>query len=129
MYIKKVRKSNKGSDKVYEYLHLVENIRTEKGPRQRLILNLGALDVPAGQFKELANCIEAMLTGQNQLFSSDPEIEKHARNAVAQIRTQKGREQEAPQASRDQKPDPDYQTVDVSSMQAGEVRSLGPEYV
>jgi len=38
MYLKKVRKQNKRSRKVYEYLHLVENIRTEKGPRQRLIL-------------------------------------------------------------------------------------------
>ena len=44
MYIKKVRKSNSGSKKVYEYLHLVENLRTENGPRQRLILNLGNLD-------------------------------------------------------------------------------------
>ena len=40
MYIKKVRKSNPNSKKVFEYLHLVENIRTQKGPRQRLILNL-----------------------------------------------------------------------------------------
>ena len=52
MYIKKVRKSNRNSKKVYEYLHLVENVRTEKGPRQKLILNLGALDLPAEQYKE-----------------------------------------------------------------------------
>ncbi|ACL05433.1 transposase IS4 family protein [Desulfatibacillum aliphaticivorans] len=129
MFIKKVRKSNKGSGKIYEYLHLVESIRTENGPRQRLILNLGALDVPADQFKELANCIEAMLTGQNQLFSPDREIEKHARNAVMRIRAQKSEEQDALQSGRDQNPEPDYQTVDVASMQAGEVRSLGPEYV
>ena len=30
MYIKRVRKSNPNSKKVYEYLHLVENVRTEK---------------------------------------------------------------------------------------------------
>jgi hypothetical protein len=49
MYIKKARKSNK----VYEYLHLVDNVRTKKGPRQRLILNLGDLDIPQEQYKEL----------------------------------------------------------------------------
>ena len=44
MYIKKVSKRNKGSRKQYEYLHLVENIRTDNGPRQLLILMLVALE-------------------------------------------------------------------------------------
>ena len=89
MYIKKVRKSNRNSRKIYEYLHLVENVRTDKGPRQKLILNLGNLDVPAEQYKELANCIEAMLTGQKQLFSPDPKIEKHAPESAAKDPSQK----------------------------------------
>jgi transposase len=129
MYIKKVRKSNRNSKKVYEYLHLVENVRTDKGPRQKLILNLGTLDLPAEQYKELANCIEAMLTGQKQLFSPDPDIEKHARKALQQIRAKKGREL-AEIKTTPSKPAPAvYQAVDVTSMQAGEVRCLGPEYV
>jgi transposase len=123
MYIKKVRKSHRNSNKVYEYLHLVENVRTEKGPRQRLILNLGALDVPADQYKELANCIEAMLTGQQQLFSADPQIEKHARTALQRIRSKPDREQKADHDK------PAYENIDANSLQAGEVRSLGPEYV
>ena len=69
MYIKKVRKKNTGSDKIYEYLHLVENVRTENGPRQRLILNLGALDIPQDQYKELANCIESLITGQQDIYA------------------------------------------------------------
>jgi transposase len=129
MYIKKVRKSNRNSKKVYEYLHLVENVRTDKGPRQRLILNLGALDVPAEQYKELANCIEALLTGQQQLFSPDPEIEKHARKALHQIHAKKSTEQEDLKTEPDGASEAAYQPVDVSSMQAGEVRPLGPEYV
>ena len=32
MYIKRVRKSDPKSKKAYEYLHLVENVRTENGP-------------------------------------------------------------------------------------------------
>lgn len=122
MYIKRVRKSNRSSKKVYEYLHLVENVRTENGPRQRLILNLGALDVAPDKFKELANCIEAMLTGQQQLFSADPQIEKHARKATGKIQAKR---------SCDQAPSVDchYQNVDVASIQASQVRSIGPEYV
>ncbi len=129
MYIKKVRKSNRNSKKVYEYLHLVENVRTDKGPRQRLVLNLGALDVPTELYKELANCIEALLTGQQQLFSPDPDIEKHARKAFQQIRAKKGREQTQVNSDASDPAEAVYQPVDVSSMQAGEVLPLGPEYV
>jgi hypothetical protein len=45
MYIKKVKKTNGKTNKVYSYLHLVESIRTEQGPRQRLIINLGNPDL------------------------------------------------------------------------------------
>lgn len=54
MYIRKVQKKNRSSPKIYEYLHLIENVRTENGPRQRLILNLGNIDIPEDKYKELA---------------------------------------------------------------------------
>jgi len=123
MYIKRVQKAHRGSKKTYQYLHLVENVRTENGPRQRLILNLGTVDVPPEQYKELANCIEAMLTGQQQLFSSDRGLEKLARGAADKIRAKQAGEQMAEAA------EPIYQSVDVASIEAGQVRSLGAEYV
>lgn len=86
MYIKRVRKSNRNAKKSYEYLHLVENVRTVNGPRQRLIMNLGNISVAPEQYKELANCIDGMLTGQQELFSIDPKIEKLARKATDKIR-------------------------------------------
>jgi len=123
MYIKKVRKANKHSKKIYQYLHLVDNVRTEKGPRQRLILNLGTVDIVPEQYKELANCIEALLTGQKQLFSADPKIEKQARKAADKIRAKGAQDQPV------ESPAADYQRVDAASLQAGELRSLGPEHV
>jgi len=130
VYIKRVQKSHRGSKKRYEYLHLVENLRTEHGPRQRLILNLGTVDVAPEQYKELANCIEVMLTGQRQLFSSDPKIEMLARGATDKIRAKQACDRpvqaaDTPTGARG----PVYQNVDVASMEAGQVRSLGPEYV
>ena len=85
MYIRCVVKQNPGSKKKYRYLHLVESVRTRKGPRQRLILNLGDIDIPKEKYKELANCIEAILIGQMQLFCLDPVIEKHAKKAARSI--------------------------------------------
>ncbi len=126
MYIKRVRKSHRGSKKVYEYLHLVENVRTQHGPRQRLILNLGAIDLPQDKFKDLANCIESMLTGQQRLFDTDRKIEKLARVATDKIRSKQATKVEHDATDVQQ---PIYQHVDVASIEASQVRSLGSEYV
>jgi len=128
MYIKKVRKSNPRSKKVYEYLHLVENVRTQKGPRQRLILNLGLVDIPPEQYKDLANCIEGLLTGQSALFGSTPAIEKHARKAFEKIKEKRAIEKHVHADALKSAPD-DFKLVNINSMDASQVRSLGPEYV
>jgi transposase len=131
MYLKKVRKQNRRSKKVYEYLHLVENIRTEKGPRQRLILNLGTVDIAEEHYKELANCIEGMLSGQRSLFSPDRKIEKYARDAVWRILEKTSRDQAVAGSSNADISgiSAQYQMVDVASFEAAEPRSIGPEYV
>ncbi|MCK4495575.1 MAG: transposase, partial [Candidatus Aminicenantes bacterium] len=64
MFVKKVRKRNGVTKKYYEYLHLVESVRTERGPRQRLILNLGNLDISPSQYQAFAKRVEDILTGQ-----------------------------------------------------------------
>ena len=127
MYIKKVRKRNPGGQRQYEYLHLVENVRTEQGPRQRLVLNLGTLPLEADQYKELANTIEGMLTGQAGLFSPDPLIEKQARKAVRRLLERRAHREE--KDNRGTPLAPEYQTVDVHSLEATEPGSIGPEYV
>lgn len=127
MYIKKARKKNPGSDKIYEYLHLVENVRTVNGPRQRLILNLGAIDIPQDQYKELANCIECQITGQKEFIDADPSILEIAKKAAWEIAGKKSQKYEsAPGLT---PPETDYQYVDVASMEAGESRSIGAEHV
>lgn len=131
MYIKRVTKKNKGSRKRYSYLQLVENIRTEKGPRQRLILNLGDLNVKPEKYKELANCIESMLTGQAVLFSQDTAISSFASEAVKKISNKHA-------CTRTQQPEDDKQLlsdtadvrpVDVNSIDTTSIRSIGPEYL
>ena len=126
MYIKRVRKSNRHSKKVYEYLHLVENVRTKNGPRQRLILNLGTVDLSPEHYKDLANCIEAMLSGQQHLFNVNPQISKFARKATDKIRHKLATDQ--PIEKSDALP-ATYEQIDAASMEASQVRSLGSEYV
>ena len=126
MYIKQVRKTNKKSNKTYTYLHLVENIRTHLGPRQRLVLNLGNLNVKKDKYKELANCIESLLTGQEQLFSADPDISNHAQSAVRKIQRKNSVPSTAAESTEKVS---DIRSIDISSISASEVRTIGPEYV
>jgi transposase len=129
MYIKKVVKKNKGSTKQFEYLHLVENVRTDKGPRQRLVLNLGSLDISEDKYKELANCIEGLITGQRPLFSPDPEIETHAQKAAKRIIEKRTADLGIEQLAVFHNDEPDYKLVDISSIDSHTIRSIGPEYV
>lgn len=124
MYIKKVTKRNKDSDTIYEYLHLVENVRTPEGPRQRLILNLGKLDIAPDLYKELANCIDGILHGQPALFSPIPKIEQLAKLAVQEIISKTSKHEPATEEGCSE-----FIEVNVASVEASEIRTIGSEHV
>lgn len=48
--------------KIRIYIEIITQVR--HFCTQRLILNLGSVNIPSDQYKELANCIESLLTGQ-----------------------------------------------------------------
>jgi len=122
MFIKKVKKRNGRTRKLYEYLHLVESVRTEKGPRQRLVLNLGNLEIEPSRYQIFARRIEDILTGQRSLVELDKTLERSAREAARKIFKKQSEQLEEKQAS-------DFQTVDVNSLEIESPRSLGPEYL
>ena len=122
MFIRRVSKTNGRNRKKYTYLHLVESVRTENGPRQKLILNLGDLPVDSTQYKALARRIEDILNGKRSLFEIDPDIEHHARLAANKIFTKRADEINARTVK-------DFQMVDTNSIEVSTPRSLGAEYV
>jgi hypothetical protein len=122
MFIKKVSKRNGRTNKQYEYLHLVESVRTDKGPRQRLILNLGTLEIAPSDYDVFAKRIEEILTGQENLFQLDDNLEKQARNAAREIFRKQAEEI-------NQKEAVDFMMVDVNSIGADDPRSMGAEYI
>ena len=67
MFIKEIKKHNKGYAPVFIYHRLMESYRTDRGPRQRTILNLGKLELPKEQWKLLADRIEDKVSGQQSL--------------------------------------------------------------
>jgi transposase len=122
VFIKRVTKSNGKTKKKYSYLYLVESVRTENGPRQRLILNLGDLKIDRSQYATLARRIEDILTGRKSLFELDQNIERNARQAANKIFEKRARQIDAEISD-------DFQLVDTKSLDVAKPRSLGAEYV
>jgi uncharacterized membrane protein affecting hemolysin expression len=64
VYIRESKKLNKKNGEVYFRHHLVEAVRTEKGPRQRVVMPLGQLILPKSEWKKLAHTLECQLSNQ-----------------------------------------------------------------
>ncbi len=129
MFIREKSKTVKG--KTYIQHQLIESIRTPAGPRQRLVLNLGFLDLHPDKWKELANTIESEVHKQPRLFVTDPQIEKLARH-YAKVIIREKLNTESERAASDKAADrlsADYQSVDVNSVSSSEARKIGAEHV
>ncbi|MGB5749627.1 MAG: IS1634 family transposase [Desulfobacterales bacterium] len=125
MFIRKTPHKNKKSRKEYCTYKLVESVRTERGPRQRVILNLGVdFNLHKEQWKELANCIEEIITGQKPLIDYPKEVNKLARRYARKII----REQSTVVTEKEYST-PDYDTIDVNSIENEDPRTVGAEHV
>lgn len=125
MFIRKVPHKDKKNRKKYFTYKLVESVRTERGPRQRDLLNLGVnFELPREQWKELANCIETELTGQRPLFNYPKKLKALARKYARAITRQRS------EAIDEQANIPaDYHVVDVNSVDSEDIRTVGAEHV
>lgn len=122
MYIKKVTKSHGPGRKKYEYLHLVESVRGDNGPRQKFILNLGKLDIDPSLYKSLARRIQDILTGQKSFESLPLNLEKMARSTASKIFDKRAEENKDLEVT-------DFRNIDINSIEASESRSFGGEYL
>jgi len=104
----------------------VESIRTENGPRQRLVLNLGNLEIQKTEYKELANCIEGLLTGQENLLTPNEELSGYASEAVEKILKKQNRATKKVEKESTPK---EIKSIDVNSINEIKSRSIGAEYI
>jgi hypothetical protein len=127
MFIRKTTHTENKNGQTYYTYKLVESIRTARGPRQRPVLNLGKeFTLEKEKWKELADRIEAIISGQSSLFPVPEEIEQLARRYAQAIIRRHG--QRSPVDVKDQIK-PDYQTVDINSLENEQIRSVGGESV
>lgn len=155
MYIRESKTSNKKSGKVYIKHTLVESIRTERGPRQRLVMALGQLTLDRSLWKSLAFAMESYLSGESEaehldMFDLPQELTEEIaiQRSALNIKLQKKAKRDAiiaaerdaiiaeKQVKENEDPTPKieadksrFQVIDVSTLSAVENRSLGPELV
>lgn len=127
MYIRKTTiKSRKSGEPYYTY-RLVKSVRTQKGVRQRTVLNLGRhFSFPRESWPDLAKRIEEIIAGQTNLFQPPKDIETVAQNYAASIIQSSDRADESKSDKQDQ---PEYHTVDINSLEMMRPRSVGNEHV
>ena len=122
MFIRDITKKNPGYQKTFTYHRLMESVRTPKGPRQRVLLNLGHLELPASEWKTLANRIEEILYAQSSFLPPPPHIESLAQHFARLLRQKEMRSIPEPQEAA-------WETVDLNSLSQGEFRTIGGEAV
>lgn len=122
MFIATVAQKNKYGKKSYEYQHLLESVRTDNGPRQKFLLNLGKLDLPKEEWPLLAKRIDDLVRGQRNFFSGSVEIERLASHYAQKFL----RRYEAEYDKLDEKK---YESIDLNSLENDQVRTIGAEYV
>ena len=126
MFIRKTRIPKLETGKSYFNFQLVESYRTERGPRQRILLNLGPdLDLEKPELKSLANRIEEILKGVVSLFAVDDKIESLAQKYASQLlhRLSGQTKESQPQD------DASYRMIDSQTIEQQEPRTVGAEHL
>lgn len=125
MFIREITKTDRVTGKVYVYHRLMEVVRTPKGPRQRIVLDLGRLDLPKDRWKILADRIEQVVSGQKRLWPVDETIERLAADFARRInRKERQILQPIPPSEGEV-----WETVDLASFAQEEVRTVGGEAI
>ena len=126
MYIREIQKKNPSSSKVFISHRLIESVRTPRGPRQRVVINLGQIDLPKESWKELANRIEDLLRGyERSTVPLSAGIEALARHYTKQIlRKQRNEKKECDILEGQQ----DFRNVDINAVSSSDGKSVGAEH-
>ena len=127
MFIKCSKKFDRSTNQEYYSYQLVESYRTDRGPRQRFLLNLGTgpQNLQKDQFKELANRIEEIFTKQEPLFKHTEEIEELAQMYAKQLLCKQLQEYTQDMDNEDE----EYITIDLKSLSNQDCRSIGAESI
>jgi transposase len=126
MFIKKTTKTDRTTGKAYCAYHLVESVRTSKGPRQRILLYMGAdIGLPESEHWQLAQCISEKLAGIQCLIRHPEHIERIAQRYASKILHHLS----VPDSHSEPPKPAEFVSIDADSVEKSEPRSVGAEHL
>ena len=132
MYIRQTKTCNSATGESYFTYRLVASVRIGKQVRQSTKLNLGRhFSLPKAEWPELCTRLESLLSGQRELAPVEVSghIESLAQRYYAQLVVRKSAAVNSDiEATPDSSVVPDYQEVDVLSLELVQPRSVGVEH-
>jgi hypothetical protein len=125
MFIRETKTRNQKTNTIYVKYQLVESYRTEAGPRQRVLMELGSgITLSKQDRRELAAILKERLCGQSSVFSEQsPTLSHIADEAMRQYAFLQYQSESATCENRE------YVSVDLQSLGFMQQRSLGPDLV
>jgi len=129
MFIKKTLKKDLKSGKTYAAYHLVESVRTEKGPRQRTLLYMGSeIKLPEGNHKLLAQRIDELISGEQSLVPYPEDVEQlaqaYADQVVRRLSSSVDNDRVEKEAFQHE-----FVSIDIHSIEESDPRSIGTEHL
>ena len=128
MFIRKTKKVDPKNQKHYFVYQLVEAYRTDKGPRQRILLSLDSeIGIADEDLKLLSNRIEDIFLGNPSLFVPCTEIENLAQKYASRLIQRLSKSKTDPEIHGSKTPD--YQSIDLQTVEQQEPRTVGTEHL
>jgi transposase len=127
MFIRKIIKKEPKSGKSYSAYYLIESIRTDKGPRQKVLLYMGSeFPLEEEEHKILAQRIEEIIAGEQSLIPYSKEVERLAQTYASQVVR---RLSEVVAEPENPIPATDFVTIDANTIEKSEPRTVGAEHL
>jgi len=124
MFIRKVTKTNPGSDRKYTEYRLVKSYRVGDKVRQRVILVMQDIALPKKLWPDLAKALEAMIQGQEVLFT-DKVVQTEAKRWFRAYVSAHAKERVTIKA----KEEADFEYVSISSIANYHPKTIGAEHI
>jgi len=124
MFIRKTTKTNKGYAKQYDEYRLVKSYRSGEKVTQRTILVMRDIRLPNNQWKYLASAIEALIQGQEVLFSDSAVQDEAERWFKAFLATNSKQT-----ISVSTKEPSDFENISIGSVANHTPKSIGAEHI
>lgn len=120
-------RENRSKNSKLPVLQLVENIRTARGPRVRIVVSLGTkFKVPKSDRSAVARIVKERLSGQLSFFSYDAQLVGHADYIVKKIQTEGKWDSARQRVSEFKESGRQTAEIFVEDVEHGYTRELGP---